>query len=95
MPLPGEQQIEKYKPSEAITKLRQEFETDKVRDFLELADLKHNNTTDLPEDKVKKIIYRLIVEATCSVTVEETSYMLESVKLPEVRESLHEFLGEI
>lgn len=43
-----------------------------------------------PSEKVKKIIYQLVVEQL-AIGPEDTGYMLESCKLPEVRESLAVF----
>ena len=41
----------------------------------------------LPDEKVKRIIYQLIVKGEL-ISVDETGYVCESVKLPEVRHSL-------
>jgi len=49
----------------------------------------------MPEEKVKNIIYKLIVEQSHAITPEDTGYMLESVKLPEVRDSLFTFFKGI
>jgi hypothetical protein len=47
-----------------------------------------------PVNKVKSIIYALIVDEEL-ITVEDTGYILESCKLPEVRETISIFFRGI
>lgn len=63
--------------------------------MLEAADLDESDEDGVmiyndPAEKVRKIIYQLIIEQE-PITAEDTGYMLESCKLPEVRESLGSF----
>lgn len=46
-------------------------------------------------DKVQSIIYRVLVEQKQVILVEDTGYLLESAKLPEVRESVAVWLRGI
>lgn len=86
-PMPSLQRAEPYRESAAIAQLKQQRELAKVRHLLE-------QSSESAVDKIKQVLFKLLIDCQ-EISNEETTYALNSVKLPEVREALAAFFNNI
>lgn len=96
-PCPTQVTFDTYKPNDELVKYRKELEQRySLQSHSAGAEVDEQNQEKLvltPENKVRKLLYQLLVEIGWSqITNDEKQYLVESVKLPEVRVIVAEFL---
>jgi hypothetical protein len=87
--MPVNARFEPYTDSSELIKFKKEI---RARQQLQAQEINSESSVILkPEEKVKRILISLLVELK-QVRVEERDYLMQSVKLPEIRKLVADFL---